>query len=108
MKIVYILWGLSEVVISRIYRARSTDQQNEDQSSLAIIWIVISASVIAAVYISSHIASPLSASGSVAYIGLGILILGILLRFFIIASLGRFYNQCYHKTKPSIKNRWFL
>ena len=92
MKIVYILWGLSEVVISRIYRARSTDQQNEDQSSLAIIWIVISASVIAAVYISSHIASPLSASGSVAYIGLGILILGILLRIFIIASLGRFFT----------------
>ncbi|ANH84069.1 hypothetical protein A8C56_19585 [Niabella ginsenosidivorans] len=78
--------------MSRVYRARSADQQNEDKYSLAVIWIVIIAAIMAAVYISSHVAAPLSATNTPAYVGLGLLLLGMLLRFWVIASLGRFFT----------------
>ncbi|WP_008586297.1 methyltransferase family protein [Niabella soli] len=92
MQFIYLFWLLSEIIISRAFRARSADRQGEDKHSLAIIWIVIIAATTAAVYISLNVAAPISGTKSAVYMGLGLLILGILLRFFIIASLGKFFT----------------
>lgn len=90
--ITYIVWGLSEFFISSLLRSKATDKQNLDNHSLSIIWIGIAICLTLSVYISFKYFSPISSFELIKYIGLALIIIGIILRLMIIRSLGRFFT----------------
>ncbi len=90
--IVYIVWGFSEIMINRLMRSKNTDQQNADRNSLSLIWLTIIVSIGIAIYISMAYFLPVANSAAIPFIGLGSILLGLVLRLFIINSLGKFFT----------------
>ncbi len=88
--IAYIAWGFSEIMINRLMRSKETDRQNADKNSLSLIWGTIFISISIAVYISMAYYLPVVKFVAIRYIGLGLILLGLVLRLFIINSLGKF------------------
>ncbi len=90
--IIYFTWFLSEVLLNRLLRSKKTDQQNEDKGSLTLIWIVIFVSIFSAVFMAKSISLPIMDSTVIIYIGLSLIIIGIVLRIMIIRTLGQFFT----------------
>ena len=91
--LVYLLWLLSEVVgagIIPLLRCHGTLIKREKYSSYAFM--------IASIFVSGYIGSALASSGIamlpswVSYLGIVLMVLGILLRQWSIAVLGRFFS----------------
>jgi protein-S-isoprenylcysteine O-methyltransferase Ste14 len=91
-KVTYIVWFLSEILLNRLLRSKGTDKKHADKNSLAIIWITIIISISASVYISMAYYLPIFANSVYSYVGIAIIIAGIILRFTAIISLGRFFT----------------
>lgn len=92
LNIVYIVWVLSEVYLNRRLRSGATDKKDTDRNSLRIIWIVIGVCVFIAVFMSHVFYLPIYHSVLGIYIGVVTLIIGILLRYWAVLSLGRFFT----------------
>lgn len=90
--IIYIIWFLSETLLNRLLHSKSTDKQNADKNSLLIIWITVVAAIILAMYISINYYFPIYPNVTIQYIGLGIIVLGIILRIAAVLSLGKFFT----------------
>lgn len=90
--IIYVIWFLSETLLNRLLRSKSTDKQNADKNSLLIIWITVIAAIFLAVYISIKYYFPVYPNTIIRYIGLGIIFLGIVLRIAAVLSLGKFFT----------------
>lgn len=92
--IIYMAWFLSEILLHRILRGGAPDdKKRKDKGSLAYIWIVILISINAAIYLSYKTQFPLLQEGSLMnYIGLSVILAGMVLRFYAIASLGRLFT----------------
>lgn len=88
----YLVWLISEIVLNRMLHSKSTDKQGADKNSLLIIWIIVVAAVAAALFISLSIYIPIAQFKSIRYIGLGIIIAGIILRFVAVITLGRYFT----------------
>jgi len=90
---VYLLWLFSEIVLNRVMRGSSSDKTRKDSGSLVIIWIVIIVSIIAAGNIAALNRTPIAPSyQTMLYAGLGIILLGIVLRLAAVLSLGQFFT----------------
>lgn len=92
LKIICIIWLLSEVLLNRLMRAKETDKQNVDNRSLLWIWITIIVSISAAVTISATRYDPISTNPNLIYVGMGLLLLGIVLRLLVIRSMGQHFT----------------
>lgn len=90
--ITYTIWLLSEIILNRTLRSKSTDKQNADKNSLRIIWITVLLSNTLAMFISMNSHLPIALHPATPYVGLVIILLGILLRLAAVASLGRFFT----------------
>ena len=90
--IVYFIWLLSEILLNRLLRAKATDQQEADKNSLRLIWLTVVLAIFAATYISAKIYLPISAYAYITEIGLAVIIAGIILRLFIVRTLGKFFT----------------
>ena len=90
--ITYIIWLLSEIILNRMLRSKSTDKQNADKNSLAIIWITVVAAITLATVIAMNFYFPIAVNPVIKYVGLAIIYLGILLRLAAIVGLGRFFT----------------
>ena len=90
--IIYLIWFLSETLLNRLLRSKSTDKQNADKNSLLIIWVTVVAAIFLAVYISMKYYFPIYPDTTIRYIGLGIILLGIILRIAAVLSLGKFFT----------------
>ncbi|WP_159474708.1 isoprenylcysteine carboxylmethyltransferase family protein [Dyadobacter sp. 3J3] len=90
--VIYVIWFLSETLLNRLLRSKSTDKQNADKNSLLIIWITVVATIILAMYISINYYFPIYPNIIIRYIGLGIIVLGIVLRIAAVLSLGKFFT----------------
>src|SRR5690606_4917059 len=90
--IIYAFWGLSEFFINRLLRSKANDKANLDKNSLTLIWVGISIGLSAAVYISFRYNFPISAHEPIKYIGLTLIVIGLVLRLIIIKSLGKFFT----------------
>lgn len=90
--IIYFIWFLSEVMLNRLLRSKKTDQQNEDKGSLTLIWIVIFVSIFSAIFMAKSISLPIMDSAMIVYIGLALIIVGVVLRIMIIRTLGQFFT----------------
>ncbi len=90
--ITYTIWLLSEIILNRTLRSKSTDKQNADKNSLRIIWITVLLSNTLAMFISMNSHLPISVHPATPYVGLVIIFFGILLRLAAVVSLGRFFT----------------
>jgi protein-S-isoprenylcysteine O-methyltransferase Ste14 len=87
--VIYIIWVSSEILINRLLLSGTADKKNLDDNTLRTIWITIAVATTLAVTISNLLFLPIFQGVIVRYIGLGLILLGCLLRFLTIRSLGR-------------------
>lgn len=90
--ITYVIWFLTEALLNRLLHSKSTDKQNTDKNSLVIIWVTVIIANILAVYLSMRYYFPIYTDSSFRYLGLIVIVIGIILRFSAVVSLGKFFT----------------
>jgi protein-S-isoprenylcysteine O-methyltransferase Ste14 len=82
--IIWSAWFLSEIILNKIFRSGRDDRKGADKGSIRIIWITIGLANLSGILFSKTIFVP--------YIGLLLIITGMIIRFIAIYSLGRFFT----------------
>jgi protein-S-isoprenylcysteine O-methyltransferase Ste14 len=90
--ICYLSWFVSELILSRLLRSKSSEDPKKDKGTLRLIWIAIMLTIFVSVSISQSIACKIGAAPLTNYIGLGMLMLGVIFRMWVVFSLGRFFT----------------
>jgi protein-S-isoprenylcysteine O-methyltransferase Ste14 len=90
--IVWICWFSSELLLNRLMRSDSGDKKNQDKGSLRIIWIMIGLANSSGILLVYFVKAPISQWVWMPYIGLLIILAGMILRFTSIWTLGRFFT----------------
>jgi protein-S-isoprenylcysteine O-methyltransferase Ste14 len=90
--IVWIFWGTSEALLNRLMRSGSGDKKDQDKGSIIFIWILIFLALSSGILIATHSRFYISHRLLIPYIGLGIVILGMILRFISILTLGKLFT----------------
>lgn len=91
-EITWIIWFLSEFVLNRMFRSRMKNSKELDRLSLSLIWITIAVSMTLGITGKFFLKFPMSESSWIEYIGLIIIVLGIIIRLISIYTLGRFFT----------------
>ena len=89
--VIYLIWLISEVVLNRMLHSNATDKQGADKNSLLIIWVIIVFAITLALFTTTSFAMPIG-QDVIRYVGLGIIVLGILLRIWAVRTLGKFFT----------------
>ncbi|MBT2621504.1 MULTISPECIES: methyltransferase family protein [Chryseobacterium] len=85
------VWFLSEIIYKQ--KLKSADQdQKKDRSTLNILWLVIIVSIASAVTVSNISSFPISNSAWILYLGVALILIGIIFRLIIIRSLGKYFT----------------
>ena len=90
--ITYLAWFMAEIFLNRYFRSGSEDIKDRDKGSLRIIWITIGMANSLALLSAIFIRFPVSSSAMLPYSGLFMILSGMVLRFFAIGTLGRFFT----------------
>jgi protein-S-isoprenylcysteine O-methyltransferase Ste14 len=86
------VFGISELAISLTLRARG-DAQRKDRSSLTLIWIVVVASIGIGIWVANAVPDARLPWPRETYlVGLAVFVFGLLLRWWSIWTLGRFFT----------------
>lgn len=85
-------WILSEILLNRLWRSGNSDKKSSDKNSLLLIWVTILISVTVGVFISKLIALPILSNVGLEFIGLAMIILGIIFRLVAVKQLGKFFT----------------
>jgi protein-S-isoprenylcysteine O-methyltransferase Ste14 len=91
-KIIWASWLISEIMLSRFRRAKSPNTKGWDKSSLSIMWVTICISISLGVIIMIFTPITISRSYLIAYLGLTLIISGIVIRIASIRTLGNFFT----------------
>lgn len=89
---IYFLWFLSEIFLNRFFRSTKSDKKGIDGNSLLLIWITIPATIFIAFFIASKSYFPICSNLAVKYVGLAVILAGMVLRFISIVTLGRYFT----------------
>ncbi|WET48047.1 isoprenylcysteine carboxylmethyltransferase family protein [Chryseobacterium indologenes] len=96
LQILYILsmmiWFLSEFLYKNMLKSGKDDKKGKDKSTLNILWLAIPFSIASAVTISYVSTLPISQGNWTMYWGEALILIGIIFRFIIIRSLGRYFT----------------
>lgn len=84
-------WFLSEIIYKQKLKSEDKDQK-KDRSTLSILWVVIILSIGSAVTVSNISRFLITQSVWILYLGLAFIILGIVFRWIIIRSLGKYFT----------------
>jgi protein-S-isoprenylcysteine O-methyltransferase Ste14 len=90
--IIWCFWFISEILLTRVCRSKALASKEFDKRSFHLIWIAAIASIAIGVLIMMFIAAPISRSLTAAYIGLILIILGIIIRVNAITTLGKYFT----------------
>jgi len=97
--IFYILmgaWLFTEVFYKSQMSSNNSDQKGKDKSSLSLLWIVIISSISLSIFVANihfeDFSLMITTQNWIIYLGLTILFIGILTRFLIIKSLGKYFT----------------
>lgn len=85
-------WFLSEILYKNILKSGQNDKKGKDQSTLNILWLAIPLSIASSVTVSYLIKFPISGEKWIYYAGVVLVWTGIILRFIIIRSLGKYFT----------------
>src|SRR5438270_5744984 len=84
---------ISELLLTVTRRSRSRTRTKQDRSTLRVVWLVIIVSVAAGIYVARHWpAAALPHARSFAVAGAVLFVAGLLLRWWAIVTLGRFFT----------------
>jgi protein-S-isoprenylcysteine O-methyltransferase len=87
------IYFVSELLLSLTRRSRGKGFARRDQSTLAFIWIVICVSLVAGMFVARRWqAATLPHAVTFAWIGVALFALGIVIRWWSIIVLGRFFT----------------
>jgi protein-S-isoprenylcysteine O-methyltransferase Ste14 len=86
------LWFLSEILYKNILKSNEKDKKNKDKSTLNLLWIAIPFSIASSVTVSYFTKFPIIDEVWIYYLGVTFLYIGIILRFIIIKSLGKYFT----------------
>ncbi|WP_419869369.1 methyltransferase family protein [Chryseobacterium sp. CT-SW4] len=106
-----VLWIVSEIIYKQTLKSGAADKKDKDKSTLNILWIVFLISIASAVTISYRTRFPVSEGLWIKYMGEFLILSGLLLRFIIIRSLGKYFTvdvtiKKDHKIKKEGFYRW--
>jgi protein-S-isoprenylcysteine O-methyltransferase len=88
-----LVYVLSELALAAKKRARAGESRDEDQRSLSLVWIVIVSSVIPAFGLAYAVpAAGMASAPTLRILGVGLFWLGLLVRWYAIIHLGRFFT----------------
>jgi protein-S-isoprenylcysteine O-methyltransferase len=88
-----VVYLISELLLTVTRRSRSRTGTKQDRSTLGVLWLVIMASVVAGIYVAGYWPAAALAHGRVfAVAGVVLFIVGLLLRWWAIITLGRFFT----------------
>jgi protein-S-isoprenylcysteine O-methyltransferase Ste14 len=88
-----LIYLISEILLTVTRRSRSKTGTRQDRSTLATIWLVIAVSITAGVSVAQNFpAAALPHAAMFAAIGVMLVIAGLLLRWWAIITLGRFFT----------------
>ncbi|MFH0756344.1 MAG: isoprenylcysteine carboxylmethyltransferase family protein [Bacteroidota bacterium] len=73
-------------------RSGKRDKKRQDKGSISIIWTLIPIAVTGTIILSNKTETVISSHSIVHYIGLGVILMGMVFRFISIFSLGRFFT----------------
>lgn len=90
--IIWMVWFLSEVLLNRVKYSANNTKKGLDKGSILFLWGVIFLAIFLAIYFSSRTKLPLSRSLIIPYIGLFIIVVGMIFRFISIYTLGTFFT----------------
>lgn len=103
---VWSFWCITEILLSRFFRSGNLKKENHDKKTLSIIWTSIFLSISFGILSNYLIYLPISHRKVLPYSGLIIILLGMLIRFISIRTLGRFFtvDVAIRKDHKIIKN----
>ena len=88
-----LLYLISELLLTATRRSRSRTGTKQDRSTLGVLWLVIMVSVAAGIYVAKYWpATALPHHRSFAFAGVMLFVPGLLLRWWAIITLGRFFT----------------
>src|ERR1051325_6084468 len=88
-----VIYLVSEILLTVTRRSRSRTGSKQDRSTLGMIWLVITISVVAGVFVAeSFPAAALPQKRMVAVVGVVLFVSGLILRWWAIITLGRFFT----------------
>ena len=83
----------SEVLLTVTHRSRTRTGMKQDKSTLRVLWLVITVSVAAGIYVASNWpAANVPYRQLFALVGVVLFVAGLLLRWWAIITLGRFFT----------------
>ncbi|MDN3695541.1 isoprenylcysteine carboxylmethyltransferase family protein [Chryseobacterium tructae] len=87
-----IAWFLSEFLYKNMLKSGKEDKKGKDKSTLNILWLAIPFSIAAAVAVSNLSTLPIAHGNWIMYCGEALILIGIIFRFIIIRSLGKYFT----------------
>src|SRR5438094_10066708 len=88
-----LIYLISELLLTVTRRSRSLTGTKQDRSTLRVVWLVIMVSVAAGIYVAKRLpAAALPHQRSFAFAGLVLFVAGLLLRWWAIITLVRFFS----------------
>jgi protein-S-isoprenylcysteine O-methyltransferase Ste14 len=88
-----LIYLVSQILLTLTRRSRSKSGTKQDRSTLVIIWVVIAASVAAGVFVARNFpAAALPNNPMVAITAVVLFVAGLILRWWAIIILGRFFT----------------
>ena len=85
-------WFLSEFLYKNMLKSGKEDKKDKDKSTLNILWLAIPFSIAAAVTVSNLSTLPITDKSWIFYAGEAFILIGIIFRFIIIISLGKYFT----------------
>src|SRR5439155_26742332 len=88
-----LVYLVSELLLTVTRRSRSLTGTKQDRSTLRVVWLVIIVSVAAGIYVAKQLpAAALPHQRSFVFAGVVLFVAGLLLRWWSIITLGRFFT----------------
>ena len=88
-----LVYLISEVMLTITRRSRTRTGTKQDKSTLGVLWLVIMASVVAGIYVGLNWrAAALPRWQMFAFAGVVLFVAGLVLRWWAIVTLGRFFT----------------
>lgn len=90
--VIYIVWVGSEISLSLFKRSGDDVKKKADKGSLGMIWMIVLIANVLSYYVSRSIPMEISDNQNIRFVGLAIILLGVVLRLSIVLSLGKFFT----------------
>jgi len=103
--IIWSIWFISELLLNIFFRS-DNNKDDQDKGSMRIIWITIAIAIDLGIIVSIFFKFPISRLIIIPYIGLFLIIAGMIFRFIAVWSLGKFFtvNLTVKENHKIIKN----